>query len=398
MTDREQVLLRLRQVAARLQARASLSAALVGMALTAACSGILVFASKLAPIPHAPWIAAVAVAAGAVAGALLAPRVSLRQAAIHADLAGGTEEVLSTALEAGDASRFGAAALAQAAAAARARPAARLTARAGRPPWALLVPIVLLGALLLAPPLPGSVPAQAVAQVSPEKLRRLEKDAKDLKRLSVEIESRELAHVSQQIQRLASEIRDGKMDKKEALARIAALAEKAEGIRKDLEAQKKSLAELGKNPETKALADALGRGDMDAAKKEAAKLGQQLADGKLSRESKGALKDALSKMATESKPSSEALAESASRASDALGAGDPGAFSDRMGKLAESMKGARSRADGKRGGSKGAPGSQGGGEESAPGELDDALADLEEAEKDLSESGESSAGAGKDKH
>ena len=388
MTEREQVLSRLRQVSARLHRRTMLLGALVGLSLTAGCAAVLLFAGKLTPIPHAGLIGAAFLAFGATAGALLAPRLSVRDAAIHADRAAGTEEILSTAIETDPAHPFGAATLARAAAIVKSRPAASMVAPGRtRPPWPLFAPIGPFPLLLVLPGLPAPARARETARISPEKLRRLEKDSKELKKLSVEIENRELAQLSQEMNRLVGEVKQGKLDKKEALAQLAKLAEKAEGIKKDLEAQQKALSELGKNPETKAMADAIARGDLEAAKKEAGDLAQQLADGKLSSEAKGALKDALSKASAGSKGSNnEKMGDAAGKASDALQKDDAGGFGEQMSKLAESMKGAR--AGKPKGGRSGQPSGSQGANEGDSGELDDATADLGDAQDELSNPGE----------
>ncbi len=388
MTEKEEVLRRLRQVALRLHWRTMLMGMLVGLSLTAVCGAILLFASKLTPVPHAEIIGAATLAFGVVAGALLAPRLSIREAAIRADLAAGTEEVLSTAVESDSASPFGAATLAHAAAIVRKRPLGSMVAlRHSRPPWPLWIPLAVFGVLLFLPGLPAPAGTRDAAQLSPDRLRRLERDSREIKKLSVEIENKELARLAQQMSQLVTDVKQGKLDKKEALAQLAKLSEKAEGIKKDLEAQQKALADLGKNLETKAMAEALARGDPDAAKKEAAGLAKQLADGKFSADAKDALKDALSRMGEDTKGTNDGKpSEAAGKASDALQKGDAGEFGNQMAKLSESMKGARagkskSGQGGKKDGSQGGAGNE-------PGELDDATADLGDAKDELSEGSE----------
>ena len=397
MSEKDQVLSRLRQVARRLRVRSLAMGVLFGLALTAICCCVLAIAAILTPIDHVPWICLACLAFGALSGLLLAPGCSVKTAAIHADLAAGTDEVLSSAIEAEGDNRFGAAILSQAAGVVKRVPVKTFASTPRqRPPWPLLAPLGVLAALLFAPGLPAPAAEKRTAELSPERLRRLERRARELKNLSVEIESKELAKLSHDMKKLVTQVRQGKMSRKEALAKLAKLQEQARGIRKDLKAQKKSLAELGKNPETKSMADALARGETEKAKRAAKNLAGKLADGKLGAKSKSGLQSALSKMGKDSKASSGALSEAASKASQALGRGDAKGFGEQMSKLAEAMKNARGGRSGGRQGSsgnnKGGPSGQGG-----LGEFDDALSDLGGAEDDLSNPGSNGQSANNSK-
>jgi hypothetical protein len=379
---------RLGQIARRLRLHNALRGAVAGLALGLIAALVALAASKFRPFPMTLPIAAGLAALGPLAGAIVGAirRVTLRMAAIHADHTAGTDEILSSALEFGSDSRVGPVLTARAEKTLASLPTARLVPPLGaRVPWTSLALAAAFAALCFVPAISWSRPDDdKTAAINPAILQALERNAKEIKRVGDQSDNKQLSHLGQEMQRLAQQAKLGELTKKEALAKIAALSERAEQIKQEMDAKKDALAKLEKSPETKGIADALAKGDNAGAKSKAEELADKLGKGDLNDAQKKDLKETLESM---SKSSKGELADAAQEAAEAMDSGDAQKFGDKMERLADKMKGARSgsgKGEGKPGAGQKAEGEQ---------ELDEGRENLSDAQDDLS--GDETAGSQK---
>lgn len=379
---------RLDRIAFRLRGRRALDGALRGLAAGLAAAVLIVGVSRLLPFPAALAVAGAAAALGLVAGTVAgyARQLTRRQAAAEADRAAGTEELLSTAAELDPAAPFAEPVIRRAEAALAARPVGDfLPARSVRWPWIPAALAALVMGLAFVPEMTWSDPlGRRKAHLSPGVLAALEKSARDVKRVAEQIQDRDLSELAREMQKLAAQVRSGDLSKKEALAKIAELTQKAEEARRAMEEKKDALKKLENSPAAKDLAEAVARGDRHEAAQKARELGEKLSSGAMTGDERKNLADTLERMGREGKGET---AEAARQAAEAIAKGDSEKFGERMQKLAERMQGARA----------GKPGaSEKGGSESAEGEeeLADAQDDLADAEDDVESDGASARGKG----
>ncbi|MHC4607264.1 MAG: hypothetical protein ACYTAF_10110 [Planctomycetota bacterium] len=337
--DRRFLERRLRRVARRLRWISAANGARAGLVIGAACAlGAALLTRVIAPLP-APHVCAALAGVGLIGGFLLGlvRPISLRDAAIRADLQAGTEEVISTAYELRD-DAFAPVNLSRAVDIMKTVPPKRFRPRL--PLRAPIVPLILLAVaagLLLLPTLNlGGSGGDTPANLSAMKLAALERDTKKLKRLAEETGDSNLKAMHAEMRKLVRDIRAGKVNKKEALAKLAEISRDAENVKKDLERRGKAMDALEKNAQTKSFAEAASKSDMGAAKEEARKLADKIGSGGLSEGEKEGLSSAMDKLAEQGDPE---LSEAASSARDALESGDGSSFEKSMGKIAENLKG-----------------------------------------------------------
>jgi hypothetical protein len=380
---------RLTSLARRLRLQAAARGALGGLVIGLVAALLMLGLSKLTPVPQPLALIGGLALLGTLAGALVAAsrRITLLTAAIHADRAAGTDEVISSALEFGADPRVGPLLVARAEQAIASAPAAKLTPKFDGPfPWVATVLALLLVGLWWVPAVTWAGPVgNDPAALAPSVLHALEKSAKEVKKIGDQTENKELMHLGQEMKKLADQARLGEISKKEALAKLADLAEKADRIKKEMAEKKDALAKLEKSPATKELADALAKGDRDGAKSKTDELADKLKSGEMSAEQKQSLKESLDSIA---KKSDGELGDAAKEASEALSGGDAKSFGEKMEKLGESLNGARDpRGGGEAAGKQGAQGAAG------EKELDGAKDAMADAQDDLEgDGGESSDG------
>ncbi len=319
-----------------------MSGALAGLTWGLAAAIVVLVAGKFIVFGIPELIAAGAIAAGFVVGAAVrfSRPVPLRQAAALADLGAGSDEVISTALETPEGDRFGAEVHARAEAVLNARRDSQLLPReTPRMPWRSAILALLLAGLIPIPAIrvasasPGGLPAA----ISPTVLKALERSAKEMKRIGDQTSNPELRQLGEEMARMAASVRLGEMTKKEALAKIAALTDRAEEARRELEAKTDALKALAKNPETKPIAANAARGNSDGAKTRAEELAKKVESGALD---EGKLESLKQTLEAASKEGRGEIAKAAATAAKALLKKEGKDFAGAMDKLARELKGA----------------------------------------------------------
>ncbi|MFH0963188.1 MAG: hypothetical protein V2A58_04155 [Planctomycetota bacterium] len=314
MDDRR---LLVRRVARRLGGEAAgriVSNALLGL-LVFVCLAILL--DKLiflgAPVVYVLAAATVLCAAGAV---LLSVRrwPSDREAALAVDERLRLKERISTSLAVeGDASAMARAVVQDAASYARAVSVAQSFPL--RVPvsfwWAMLAGAVALAILGVMPQL------DLLARKHKLELARQEREAvreqaqdmrRELEQLRKSAAARRLDDHFDKMEAVVREMEKGELTRSETLAKLTELGESLNQARENVAKDNKlakALANRTEFEQTKNLADALKKGDFDAAKDETRKLAQDAKSGKLSQEEKDKLKKELCKLGELAGPNSE---------------------------------------------------------------------------------------------
>ena len=332
---------RLARLAFRLRLRRALAGALAGLAWGLGGAIVLLAVGKFTPLGSPALLAGGAVAAGVLAGTVagFARSVSLKQAAALADLGAGSAEVISTAFETPEGNRFGAEIHARAEAVLNGRRDAQLLPRRTLPrPWRVAALALVLAALVPIPAITFSTtPGGAPATLSPVVLKALERSAKEMKRIGDQTSNPEVRQIGEEMQRMAASVRLGEMSKKEALAKIAALTDRAEEARQELEAKTEALRALARNPETRPIAAEAARGNPEGAQSRAGELAKKVESGALDSERLEALKETLQSLAKEGRGD---IVKAAAATADALLKKDPKELADKLEKVAKALKGA----------------------------------------------------------
>jgi len=332
---------RLARLAFRLRLRRAVDGALTGLTWGLGAAAILLAAGKLVHFWNPLALAGLAAGAGLLAGAAVkfSRRVSLRQVAALADLGAGSAEVISTAYEWPAEDRFGSAIHARAEAVLRShKDSSLLPRRSLKIPWRATALALLLAVLVPIPTLTfASPPGAEIATISPQVLRALERSGKEMKRIGDQTPNPELSQIGEEMRRLAAAVQLGELSKKEALAKIAALTDRAEEARRELDAKSDALRALARNPETRPMAADAARGNADGAKSRAAELAKKAASGELDAAKMKSLKETLEAIAKEGKGE---LSRAAATAAKELAKENPKELPAALERLAKELKGA----------------------------------------------------------
>lgn len=318
----------------RLRRQAAVRVAVLGSFGGAAIAAGYVGGAKLWLWPQPMWVALGAFAAvPAIAfAARLARRIPLADVARAADRACGGEDRFSTALEI-DGTEW--AELVERDAASKPLPDekkifATHVPRLSR--WSFVAAAAIAAILFFVPA--RSLPAVVVnndlkgLEAPPE----LTAAAEELRQAGAEDGDAKLAELGKELERISEEWKEGKIDRKEALARIGELGEKIREEKEKAAARKEALAMMGENQGTHELGHSTATGNgAEAAAEAAAKLGKNPQDD-------AKLADLLERAARAASKDKE-LADALRKAAEAARRGDKKAFE-------EAMKQARERWNG----------------------------------------------------
>lgn len=318
----------------RLRLQAAVRAAVWGSFGGAALAAAYVGGAKLWAWPQPLWVALGAFAAvPAIAfAARIARRIPLADVARAADRACGGEDRFSTALEL-DGSEW--AALIERDAAAKPLPDEKKIFATHVPrlsKWSFAAAAAVAALLLF-------VPARTLPVIAaPNELKGLEAPpeltaaAEELREAGAEEGDGKLAELGKELERISEEWKEGKIDRKEALARIGELGERIREEKEKAAARREALATMGENGEGHEMAHGMASGKAtDAVAERAARLGQNPSeDAKLA--------DMLERAAKVAGKDKE-LAEALKKAADAARRGDKKAFEEAMKAAKERWKG-----------------------------------------------------------
>lgn len=162
------------------------------------------------------------------------------------------------------------------------------------------------------PPPPRSAAIPAIAPTAPataeedlldpDDLQFQQQFVDEMKQLAAETKDQALTRMASDLQALLDKAQAGKIGKRDLLARMEAVekqytADTDDHLDQTLADLKDQGKELAKSPVTKRLGEALAKGDMEAAKKELERLGDEVEQGKLKPEEKKQLAEALDQAA-----------------------------------------------------------------------------------------------------
>jgi len=319
----------------RLRLQAAVRAAVYGSFGGAAIAAGYVGGAKLWHWPQPMWMAAGAFAAVPLIAFVVRSmrKIPLADVARAADRATGSDDRFSTALEL-EGTEW--AALVERDAAARPLPDDRKIFATRFPRisrWSFLTAAIIAALLFLVPE--RSLPAIAGL---PNDLKGLEAPpemlaaAEELRQAGAEDGDPRLAELGKELERINEAWREGKIDRKEALARIGEVNEQIRAEKEKAAARKDALAMMAENSGSHDLGHRTSQGNgAQAATDAAAKLGQNPADDMK-------LAEALERAAKAAGKDKE-LAEALKKAAEAARRGDKKAFEEAMKKARERWNG-----------------------------------------------------------
>jgi hypothetical protein len=319
----------------RLRRQAAVRAAVLGSFGGAAIAAGYVGGAKLWHWPQPMWVAAGAFVAVPVLafGMRLLRKIPLADVARAADRASGSDDRFSTALEL-EGTEW--AALVERDAASRPLPDERRMFATRWPKfsrWSFVTAAVIAALIFFVPersiPVIAGLPNDLTGLEAPPEMLAA---ADELRQAGAEEGDPKLAELGKELERISEAWKEGKIDRKEALARIGEVSEKIREEKEKAAARREALAMMAESSASHDLGHRTSQGNgSQAASDAASKLGQNPADDMK-------LAEALERAAKAAGKDKE-LAEALRKAAEAARRGDKKAFEEAMQKARERWNG-----------------------------------------------------------